>query len=770
MLHAGLLRSPVAHARITGVDVSAARGMPGVIAVFTGADFAAEQGSLPCAWPVTEDMVLPDHPPIAVDEVRYAGEPWPSSWPATAYEARGRARGDRRRLRDAARCARHGGRGRRGRGPRAPRSWHQPQSLRTFDSSRPARATTSTPPSATPQSLARAHLPAAAADPRAMEPRAVVLVRRRRRVHHVVRHADPAHPAAHAGDDAGIPEHKLRVIAPMSAAVSARKLQVTAEEVDLHCCSPGGSASRQVDRVAQRGQRGRAPRPRPDPAADARRRRATARITRPQGRPARRHGRLPACWSRPAYRCSARSCSTASTRWTPTTSPAPASSPTKLPTDAYRGAGRPEATFAVERMMDELAAELSLDPLELRAPQLDHARGVPLRHRRGPDLRLRQLRGRHRAGAGVVRLRRAAARAGRAPRAATTRCSSASACPPSPRCAAWPRRGCSARWPTALAAGSMRRSGCCPPARSRSSPARPPHGQGHETAWSQIVADQLGVPFEDVEVLHGDTQTSPQRHGHIWVPIAGGWWDRGRERREKVIDEGQAHRGAPDGVRGGRPRVRRADGSACTAAPTRPSDHPDVALAVFAAHDLPEGVEPTLDSDATYDPDNFSFPHGTHLCAAEVDTETGFGADPLLRSVDDIGHVVNPLIVEGQVHGGLAQGIAQALYEEAVHDDSRDPAIRLVRRILDALGGRSAVVHHGTDRDACYRKPAGRQGSRGGGHDRVYPGRRQRCPRRGPAPRRARHRNAVFARCGSGSAIHSRPGRCADDSVESSTT
>jgi carbon-monoxide dehydrogenase large subunit len=94
----------------------------------------------------------------------------------------------------------------------------------------------------------------------------------------------------------------------------------------------------------------------------------------------------------------------------------------------------------------------------------------------------------------------------------------------------------------------------------------------------------------------------------------------------------------------------------------------DVALAVFAAHDLPEGVEPNLDSEAAYDPENFSFPHGTHLCAVEVDTETGKVGIRSYVCVDDIGHVVNPLIVEGQVHGGLAQGIAQALYEEAVYD------------------------------------------------------------------------------------------------------
>ncbi len=95
----------------------------------------------------------------------------------------------------------------------------------------------------------------------------------------------------------------------------------------------------------------------------------------------------------------------------------------------------------------------------------------------------------------------------------------------------------------------------------------------------------------------------------------------------------------------------------------------DIAFAVFPRHNLPDGVEPTLDSDATFDPENFSYPHGTHLCATEVDTETGGVTIRHYVCVDDIGEVVNPLIVEGQVHGGLAQGIAQALYEEAIHDD-----------------------------------------------------------------------------------------------------
>jgi carbon-monoxide dehydrogenase large subunit len=194
-----------------------------------------------------------------------------------------------------------------------------------------------------------------------------------------------------------------------------------------------------------------------------------------------------------------------------------------------------------------------------------------------------------------------------------------------------------------------------------------PHGQGHETAWSQIVADKLGVAFEDVEVLHGDTQISHKgldTYGSRSLAVGG---IAVVKAAEKVVEKARpiaAHMLEADPAdlefSGGRFTVRGTD---------KGTGIGDIALAVFAAHDLPEGVEPSIDADATYDPENFSYPHGTHLCAVEVDTETGATKIRSYVCVDDIGSVVNPLIVEGQVHGGLAQGIAQALYEEAVYDD-----------------------------------------------------------------------------------------------------
>ena len=194
-----------------------------------------------------------------------------------------------------------------------------------------------------------------------------------------------------------------------------------------------------------------------------------------------------------------------------------------------------------------------------------------------------------------------------------------------------------------------------------------PHGQGHETSWSQIVADRLGVPFEDIRVLHGDTQVSPKgmdTYGSRSLAVGGIALFGACEKviaKAKVIAAGLMEVSADDlewtpgrwSVRGD-PEQGRTIG--------------EIALATFTAHNLPDGVEPSLDSDATFDPVNFSFPHGTHLCAVDVDTETGQVAIRSYVAVDDVGTVVNPVIVEGQLHGGIAQGIAQALYEEAAYD------------------------------------------------------------------------------------------------------
>ena len=417
----------------------------------------------------------------------------------------------------------------------------------------------------------------------------------------------------------------------------------------------------------------------------------------------------------------------------------------KVPTDAYRGAGRPEATFAIERMMDELAAELSRDPLELRAQNWITHEEFPFDTVAG----LTYDSGNYEAATAQARelfdydgLRREQAerRERRDPVQLGIGISTFTE-----MCGLAPSRTLGA---LSYGAGGWEHAAIrmLPTGKVEVVTGSSPHGQGHETAWSQIVADQLGVPFEDVEVLHGDTQTSPRgldTYGSRSLAVGG---IAVVKAAEKVIAKAKpfaAHmmECAEDDLEftEGRFRVTGTEKAVTLA---------EVALAVFAAHDLPDGLEPNLDSEATYDPDNFSFPHGTHLCATEVDTETGHVRIRSYVCVDDIGHVVNPLIVDGQVHGGLAQGIAQALYEEAVHDESGTLVNALVLRVPGALRGRSAVVHHRTNGNACHHQPARRQGCRRGRHHRVHSGRGQRRDRCGAPSRRQGHRNAVQPNAG----------------------
>jgi carbon-monoxide dehydrogenase large subunit len=183
------------------------------------------------------------------------------------------------------------------------------------------------------------------------------------------------------------------------------------------------------------------------------------------------------------------------------------------------------------------------------------------------------------------------------------------------------------------------------------------------------VADQLGVPFEDIRVLHGDTQVAPRgldTYGSRSLSVGGMALVQACDR---VIDKARVIASAlleapPDELEFSHGVFRSRSGSGAS------KSIQEIALEAFTGHNLPDGVEPSLDADASYDPENFSFPHGTHLCATEVDTETGHVKIRSYVAVDDVGVVVNPLIVEGQVHGGIAQGIGQALYEEGVYDEA----------------------------------------------------------------------------------------------------
>ncbi|MGI8476577.1 MAG: xanthine dehydrogenase family protein molybdopterin-binding subunit [Thermomicrobiales bacterium] len=195
-----------------------------------------------------------------------------------------------------------------------------------------------------------------------------------------------------------------------------------------------------------------------------------------------------------------------------------------------------------------------------------------------------------------------------------------------------------------------------------------PHGQGHETTFAQLVSDELGVPYEDIEIQHSDTQGAPFGFGTygsrsltvggtaIYMSVA-----KVREKAKKLA----AHmlEASEDDIvyENGKAFVRGLLGSAKTIQ--------EIALAAHVAYDLPAGMEPFLDETTYYDPPNCTFPFGTHICVVEVDRETGEVVPIRYVAVDDVGNVINPLIVDGQLHGGIAQGLAQALYEGAHYDD-----------------------------------------------------------------------------------------------------
>jgi len=200
-----------------------------------------------------------------------------------------------------------------------------------------------------------------------------------------------------------------------------------------------------------------------------------------------------------------------------------------------------------------------------------------------------------------------------------------------------------------------------------------PHGQGHETSWSMIVADRLGIDPADVDVLHSDTAVSPlglDTYGSRSLSVGGTALYMALD---KVI--AKARTIAAHQLEAAEDDLEFADGTfSVRGTPTAQVGLAAIAFAAFTAHDLPDGMEPNLEAQATWDPPNFTFPFGTHVAVVEVDTETGSVHLRDYVAVDDCGNQVNPLIVEGQVHGGIVQGLGQALWEEAVHDADGNPS------------------------------------------------------------------------------------------------
>jgi carbon-monoxide dehydrogenase large subunit len=336
-------------------------------------------------------------------------------------------------------------------------------------------------------------------------------------------------------------------------------------------------------------------------------------------------------------------------------------------TDAYRGAGRPEATYGAERMMDELAAEVGVDPLAIREKNWIKHEEFPFTTVAGMtydsgNYEAATAKAKEMFGYDALRAEQKQRReAGDRVQLGIGVSTFTEMCGLAPSRVLGSLDYGAGGWEHASV--RMLATGKVEVLTGASA-----HGQGHETAFSQIVADRLGVPFEDVEVLHGDTQISHKgldTYGSRSLVVGGEALVRAAD---KVIEKAKPI--AAHLLEANVDDVEFSAGTFSVKGTDQGKSIQDIALATFAAHDYPEGIEPNIDAESTYDPINFSFPHGTHLCAMEVDTETGQSTMRKYVCVDDVGNIINPLIVSGQVHGGLVQGIAQALWEEAVYDDS----------------------------------------------------------------------------------------------------
>jgi carbon-monoxide dehydrogenase large subunit len=339
-----------------------------------------------------------------------------------------------------------------------------------------------------------------------------------------------------------------------------------------------------------------------------------------------------------------------------------------VPVDAYRGAGRPEASYLLERIVDLAAQELDMDPIEFRRKNLIPADEFPYQT---PVAFLYDSGDYHKLfdkleeSSGYQALRQAQAEArnqGRLVGIGVTGCIEASG--PAPSAVAGSLGSAVGFWES----GVIR---VHPSGKVSVFTGSHAHGQGHETTFAQVVADELGVAFEDVEIVHGDTGRVPfgmGTYGSRSASVGGSALVKSAEKvRQKAIkiaahqleaaeedmvydqDSGTIHvKGAPDQAK----------------------SFAEIALGAYTAHNLPEGMEAGLEEQAFYDPANFTFPNSAHLAQIEVDRDTGEVTIQKYVAIDDVGKVINPMIVEGQVIGGVIQGVGQALWEHGVYDES----------------------------------------------------------------------------------------------------
>ncbi len=665
-LHLSVLRSPFAHAKIKSIDVSAALKIAGVVAVYTGKDLqSAWAAPMPCAWPVTTDMKNPPHFPLASDKVNYVGDGVAAVLATNETASRDaldaidvqyeplKAVVD---LEDALsdKIIIHKDLG-------TNKSYTWPLLVEET-------------PGCVEEAFKKSKYKVKERYvqqrliPMAMEPRAIAAVPQpfggditlysSTQIPHILK--------VMSALTLGIPEQQVRVVAPSVGGGFGSKLDVYAEE--LLCMALARKHNTPVRWVEERTEntqatiQGRGQIQHVELAADENGKITAVRVRIigdmgaylqlvTPGVPILGAFLYAGVYDIPkAYDFS---CTSVFTNLTPT--------------DAYRGAGRPEATYAIEMAIEALAREMKIDSFELRKrnyikkEQFPYTAFSGLTYDSGDHLLAAEKAAKMTDLAGV----RAQQKKQNVPGA--TRLLGVGMSSYFEMCGLAPSRVLASLNYSAggWEAATVR---VLPTNKVQVITGTSPHGQGHETSWAMIASEKLGVAPEDVDVLHSDTAISAlglDTYGSRSLPVGGVAIALACDKvieKAKLIAAHQLECAAEDlQFVGGTFSVK--------GSPDRALPLAAIAFGAFTAHNLPEGCEPNLEAQVSYDPPNFSWPFGTHMCVVEVDTETG--AVKILKyiAVDDCGNQINPLIVEGQVHGGVVQGIAQALFEEAVYDE-----------------------------------------------------------------------------------------------------
>ncbi len=661
MLFMAVVRSPYPHARINSVDVAPALKVPGVAAAFSGADLAGDwAGPLPMVWPITEDIKTSDHWPLTKDKARFQGD----GVAVVLAETRGQARDGAEAVHvdyehldavlDLEEAAKDG----------APLVHEELGTNAVVHWSHGGGGDQSVFDTAPVRLELRYEAPRIAPSP--IEPRGCLAstvpatgeftLWTSTQIPHIARFT--------LSGTTGIAEQKLRIVAPDVGGAFGAKLNVYAEEA--LCLALARRTGRPVKWIEERSENyavtvhGRGVIHDVEVAADEDGRILGFRVKELADMGAYLQLLTPGIpelggwvymgpYDIQGYWYEFTGVMTNAT-----------------PTDAVRGAGRPEATYVVERAVDALARHVGKDPAEVRRMNL-----APPHAEAKPSVMGLQIdsanyeptfdRALELADYEQFRKEQAARRdSGDVKQIGIGLSSYIEMCGLAPSNILGALRYAAGGWDAAQVR-------CQPSGKVTLFIGTSPHGQGHDTTWAQIAADQLGVTPDDIEVLHGDTSVSPlgmDTYGSRSISIGGTALHMALEKikaKARTLAAFELEVSEDDlEFEGGAFRVR--------GAPDRSRTIVELATTAWTAHNLPDGFEPDLTATATWDPKNFTWPAGTHVCVAEVDTETGDTEILRYVAVDDCGVVINPMIVDGQVHGGVAFGIAEAMYEEVLHD------------------------------------------------------------------------------------------------------